>query len=46
MISNVLRDLPFSRNKPLKSTDDLEFWKINGINKTRRLDPVTESRNM
>jgi hypothetical protein len=25
MISNVLRDLPFSRNKPLKSTDDLEF---------------------
>jgi hypothetical protein len=25
MISNVLRDFPFSRNQPLK----LEFWKIN-----------------
>jgi hypothetical protein len=31
-ISEVLRDLPFSRNQPLKSADDknsLEFWKIN-----------------
>jgi hypothetical protein len=31
MISEVLRDLPFSQNHPLKSADDciLEFWKIN-----------------
>jgi hypothetical protein len=30
-ISEVLRDVPFSRNQPLKSADDctLEFWKIN-----------------
>ena len=49
MISKVSRDLPFSRNQPLKSADD---WYIGILKnkliklKKRRYDTVIESRNM
>jgi hypothetical protein len=50
MISQVVRDFPFSRNQPLKSADDQYIRilknKLIKLKKTRRQDTVVESRNM
>jgi hypothetical protein len=50
MISNVLRDFPFSQNQPLKSADDWYIRILKNIlielEKTRLYGTVLVSRNV